>query len=229
MAIAFRAAASAIYSVGSTTVTINVPTGTTNNDFMVMFMSGGNMGAGRSITTPTGWNLIDATTGTNSGGSSDYLNTYWRVASSEPASYTVNTFASGGADGGIGAILSYSGSSGTMRTHGTAKTSGTSSTTSSTPATLSGVGSTDMVVIGYMIGAGALSGACTAPGGTWNTRVNVFDNTDSTTALCIVDKINGTDTPTASNTTSGGWDVNSVAIAAISTSTGFLPFLGGPF
>lgn len=226
MAIAFRAAASATFD-SSTTVVINVPTGTQNGDFMIMFIAQGNLSAGLTISTPSGWTLIDATTGTNNASKNQYLNTYWRNANTEPASYTVNTFASGATDGGIGAIVSYSGSSGTMRTHGTAKTTGTVSTTSPAPATLSGVGSTDMVVIGYMTGSTSFS--ITAPGASWNSRVNVFENVNSDTTLCIVDKINGTDTPTASDGQSVGWDVNSVAIAAISTSTGFLPFLGGPF
>ncbi len=91
-AITFRAASTA--NSGSacspTNAVINVPAGVQNGDVMIANIYSGTSG---TWTTPTGWTLIDnlndATNGLN-------VYTYYRVVSSEPASYTwTNSYGSG--------------------------------------------------------------------------------------------------------------------------------------
>jgi hypothetical protein len=73
------------YSAGTapaSTFTVTVPAGTVNGDLMLVWMESLNGG----ITPPAGWNLIAGGTTTQK--------QYWRIASSEPASYAF-TFSSG--------------------------------------------------------------------------------------------------------------------------------------
>lgn len=84
-AIAFRAASTTnnTSGCGTQSVTVNVPTGTVNGDVMVVdVMYGGTT----QMSTPAGWNLINNISNTNS--ASQMTTTFWRLASSEPASYT---------------------------------------------------------------------------------------------------------------------------------------------
>jgi hypothetical protein len=78
MAITFVAAAGNTGS--SNNLTVNVPAGTANDDVMVMNVTGG-----QTITDPTGWTPIDSSVS-----GAYHAKTYYRVASSEPASYTVS-------------------------------------------------------------------------------------------------------------------------------------------
>ena len=66
------------------TITINVPSGTANGNLLLLFASTDNRS---TVTTPTGWTLVDAQVSTGSGNS--VLYTFQRRANSEPASYNI--------------------------------------------------------------------------------------------------------------------------------------------
>lgn len=84
-AIAFRSATTTnnTTSCNTQSVTVNVPAGTTNGDVMVV---GVQYGGSTQMTTPAGWTLINHVN--NSFSTTQNLTTFYRVASSEPASYT---------------------------------------------------------------------------------------------------------------------------------------------
>lgn len=84
-AIAFRSATTTnnTTSCNTQSVTVNVPAGTVNGDVMVV---GVQYGGSTQMTTPSGWTLINHVN--NSFSTTQNLTTFYRVASSEPASYT---------------------------------------------------------------------------------------------------------------------------------------------
>jgi RHS repeat-associated protein len=96
--IAFRSAASAGVDTGVTSLTINKPSGTAQNDVMIASIAVRPSSA--SITPPSGWTLVsreDQNTGTTNS-----LAVYRKVAgASEPADYTWTFSTSTGAAGGI--------------------------------------------------------------------------------------------------------------------------------
>ncbi|HTD63955.1 MAG TPA: glycosyltransferase [Verrucomicrobiae bacterium] len=85
-AIAFRAAATAVSgAAGSTSLTVNVPAGTQNGDFMIATVSVRDVGSGALMGTPAaGWTALRPMMD----GTWTRVYMYTRVASSEPASYT---------------------------------------------------------------------------------------------------------------------------------------------
>jgi cellulose synthase/poly-beta-1,6-N-acetylglucosamine synthase-like glycosyltransferase/CheY-like chemotaxis protein len=85
-AIAFRAAATAVSgAAGSNSLTVNVPAGTQNGDFMIATVSVRDVGSGALMGTPAaGWTALRPMM--DGGWTRVYM--YTRVASSEPASYT---------------------------------------------------------------------------------------------------------------------------------------------
>ncbi len=84
-AVAFRSATTTnnTTSCNTQSVTVNVPAGTVNGDVMVV---GVQYGGSTQMTTPAGWTLINHVN--NSFSTTQNLTTFYRVASSEPASYT---------------------------------------------------------------------------------------------------------------------------------------------
>jgi len=99
MAIAFRAAQGSNNAGGGTTIVMTVPAGVVDGDVLLMGLTVRG-GTGTTITDPSGWTLI---------GSQENSTTvlaeklYWRIASSEPASYTI-TITSNKASGVIIAL-----------------------------------------------------------------------------------------------------------------------------
>lgn len=72
----------AVQNTSSTTITINVPSKTANGDLMILVATVGSVTS--TWTTPSGWTLWG-----NNGGRT----VFYRIASSEPASYTLTQFA----------------------------------------------------------------------------------------------------------------------------------------
>lgn len=102
MAITFVAAATGgSLTNGSGQCTINVPAGTTNGDVMVMNLN--SSWPNQTTIAVTGWTAI--LNYTVNSGNNEYSHVYWRVASSEPASYTINP----GNGNLLGSILTYRG------------------------------------------------------------------------------------------------------------------------
>lgn len=86
MAFTFRAATTAL-ATNATSVVINTPAGVVDGDLLVL--SVGQSAIGRTVTA-TGWTLIRST----QVGFTNIFNTYYLVAASEPASYTIGFNAS---------------------------------------------------------------------------------------------------------------------------------------
>jgi hypothetical protein len=95
MAIAFRSAATG-QSSANTSLVVNVPAGVQDGDFLVLFVAADTAGA--TITLPAGWTALPSSP-LNLGVQAACA---YRIASSEPASYTV-TFS--GSSAGTGAVM----------------------------------------------------------------------------------------------------------------------------
>jgi hypothetical protein len=116
--ITFRASTSASVTSGST-LTINVPAGTTLNDVMIASITfrpcsstdGNN--CTKTITAPSGWTLVDSIDQQNGGGTGGYgmrFLVYRRVVTgTEPASYAWTFGGSPALTGAVGGILTFSG------------------------------------------------------------------------------------------------------------------------
>lgn len=214
MAIAFRSATTA---QGGPSTVINVPAGTVNGDVLLLF--GSNAGP-YAYTTPTGWTLLENPV---EGGDGETA-LFYRIASSEPASYTLTA---AGNIGDIVTMVCYSGATGGVRSH---SQSVVSPGTSGSPVAPSGVIATDMVVH-FMAGADAAQNTTnivlTPPGGSWNTRVNLsYAKGGANTwgsAVAVIDQLGSSATPTTTSNQSVGWPIASVALMLTATSLNIAP------
>lgn len=77
----------------ATGLTVTKPTGTTDGDLLITILNSNN---GTTITTLTGWTLLDSTSDNDAG----QMSVYWKIASSEGADYTW-AFTSIGATGAM--------------------------------------------------------------------------------------------------------------------------------
>jgi len=98
MAITYRSSQGSNNAGGGTTIVMTLPTGVADGDDLLMTITVVG-GTGTSITTPSGWSLLDKSNSTTA--LTQAL--YWKTAASEPASYTV-TITSNKASGIITAI-----------------------------------------------------------------------------------------------------------------------------
>ncbi len=104
MAISFVATATAVNStITTTSLACNVPAGTANNDVMVAVISRPSSSA--TVSTPSGWTVVPGFPVQNTNGTT--MAGFYRVAASEPASYTW----SGSAGKWCIATMSYRGAS----------------------------------------------------------------------------------------------------------------------
>lgn len=101
MAIGLRGSLGSNNGVGGTTITMTLPSGVANNDVLIMHITVVG-GTGTTITTPTGWTLLTSMTVNSTTALQQTM--FWRLASSEPASYAV-TITSNKASGTISAFF----------------------------------------------------------------------------------------------------------------------------
>lgn len=201
MAIAFRAAASAT-GVGVSSLVVNVPTGTQNNDVMVAVIEAGTSNP-NIINTPTGWTLLNSQT------ASPNVRTYWRVASSEPASYTWTFNTTTYNVSGI--IASYSGTatSSQINQHA-AFTAGTSTTTITAASVTTTVAGCMLVFVG---GCNTANASFTGP----TSFTQRATPTNTTTSAILADMVQSsagaTGSITATAATSGNNGGSIIAIA----------------
>jgi hypothetical protein len=179
--------------------------------------------------TPSGWLLKESNASVNAD-LSFYV--FTKIADgTESGSLTVSHT---GSAVNAGAIVRYSGCDAVSPFGDTASNVSGSATTGPSPApgTLSPApGTSDMVVRfwGTAQNSGATGGSMTNPGGTWNTRLNLYTNVGSSAfngGIVIADKINGTDSQTITCSPSSGWMVVDVVLkvaAAVNTDK-FMPF-----
>ena len=135
-------------AAGAASITMSVPAGVVNKDLLFMHIAarGGN---NMTIATPAGWTLLQNT----NNGMFARLATFYRIASSEPASYSV-TFGGGTpTQQAVGAITAYYGvkSSSPLDVNGATNTGN-----SGTPSALSiTVAANSLVLAAYSLGTGS--------------------------------------------------------------------------
>lgn len=140
MALAFRASASANASA-ATSITISVPAGTANGDILLMGIA---LAGTTTITTPAGWSVVaTADNHGNADGNGGYARAFSRVASSEPASYTVSF---SGSSTAAGAIRGYTGGNTTTPTDGSNSTAAGIAVTTLTAPSVTTTVDGDMIV-----------------------------------------------------------------------------------
>jgi hypothetical protein len=111
-----------------TSLAINVPTNA-NSDLLLLFV-GENAGTNSTVNTPAGWTPMTGSPWDNGGAAG--LAIFYRIASSEPASYTITLTAAAKV---TAAMLSYSGVSASAPFDGNAAESNTSANNTATPTT----------------------------------------------------------------------------------------------
>jgi hypothetical protein len=98
----FRTATTATVNPAAANITLNVPPGTANNNLLIAVISRDNNAT--AIPTPNGWQLVNE--GACGGNGTCELGVFWRLAASEPASYT---FGLGATQAAVGTMLRYTG------------------------------------------------------------------------------------------------------------------------
>jgi hypothetical protein len=206
MAVAFRAAATGTKTGGSgLNLVINVPAGTADGDVMVAMVL---TGTGTTAATQASWTTLDSqTTGPTA-------RSFYRIASSEPASYTFTVV---DAQTSTGAIVTYSGSHATTPINQHAAYNRLTSTTSISATTVTP--SVDNCMIVFLGGAGAAASA-TPPSG-YTERADISQGgitVEAAELLQTTAAATGTVTATASASTNTQGTV--VAIAPPTAATG---------
>lgn len=218
MAIAFRATATAP-TVFGTTLVINKPTGTVQNDGMVAYIYVNQANA--SITPPSGWTHQQEA---NFAFGLGYVHGYTKLAgASEPSTYTWTTAGSNSWNGGI---KSYSGVNTTTLVDVSAQNTG-GSDTSPVASSVTTTTANTMLSCGY---AGWSTVQTVTPAGSMTERFDV--NSIKTLEACdeSIAAIGATGTRTATIGTASFWGAISIALneAAAGGATGKSNPLYGP-
>ncbi|TMK55295.1 MAG: hypothetical protein E6G59_00055, partial [Actinobacteria bacterium] len=182
-------------------LTISVPATTQNGDVLVLFIESANVEDPSGL---SGWTKVDS----GDAGSSLRGSSYYHVASSEPASYTltypdiqhISAF-----------MLDYRGvdTSDPISAHGVVSNDIDSLTISSP--TLSGVGSSDAVLIGFHARGVPVGIFTLIPPSGWTERAQQTTNSPNNPDIgaSIVEKVGGTDSPS---------ETASILITSVTTS-----------
>ncbi|MGW2936054.1 hypothetical protein ACWDA7_30350 [Streptomyces sp. NPDC001156] len=213
MAIAFGSSSTnTAENAGS--VTVSVPSGTADGDLLLLAVSVDTNGV--TLSGVSGWTVLDNFNDTTDG---ERLFTYYRVASSEPSSYTITSSQSPVEM--AGAILRYTGVDTTTPVHlHPTKTTKTNGTSLASPA-LTGAAGTDMSVLIWCHGA-VSSGTYTQtlPGSPWTTRINLVTaftgGSSFNVGIGVVDQIAATAAATDSVSKASGLMCTAVALTAAS-------------
>lgn len=173
MTVVFVADADVTNGTAGTSVVVSRPTGTANGHILVAFVAMTGLAA---VTPPAGWTLI----GSQDSSASTRIAAYWKLASSEPASWT---WTLGSAQRNWGWVGAYSG----------VKTSAPVRASQGTPDTTAGTGFTSSPTIALAtggMGVAAVSAVRTATGSgtTWtgsgqNERADLSTNAGSGTDI----------------------------------------------
>lgn len=149
---ALRNASSFPATAAQTSLTLNRPTGTTDGDLLVAVI---NLASLSTITAPSGWVLVHDTQHSSGAG---HVSTYYKVASSEPASWSW-TFASSTCDGWVGAYTGIKASDPFDASAHSHNLNAVSTITAPSIATTAA----NALLIGVFVGGGARTGAPSAP------------------------------------------------------------------
>lgn len=157
----------------ATPLSIPVPTGTVNGQPMIM-VAYYNLTATASITTPSGWTALFNGSGTGSAALYAY-----RVASSEPASYSVATNNNTRINNGVGAIVTFTHANASTPIDGTAVHLGATSSTTITSGSYTPTLATDAIIACFT----ASSGSPHTVGSPFTTIVSAVAGTAATLAV----------------------------------------------
>lgn len=126
-------------------VTVGVPTGTANGQGMALAVIY-NLSASATITAPTGWTTLHTANTT-----AVAVGFFARIASSEPASYTINTNANNRVSSGTAAIVTFTHTSATSLVDGTSVQASYSGQTSEATGSYTPSSSTDAVIAMWLV------------------------------------------------------------------------------
>ena len=209
----FRSASTAASTGSVTSLVINAPAGVANGDLLIACAAA----SIQNVFTLTGtWTSLEQENPVLNGGTLiDICGKVWfRIASSEPASYTLSF---SGTTRCCIAIAAYSTTDNVTPLRAISSTySATASTTSPARPTLPYVQSTDLTLGCYVIGAdvSGSSDTITPPASPWNTRANVSTAVASSfnIGVAVVDRFGVVDAPTATASASSGWCIFSLGL-----------------
>lgn len=191
MAISFVNATSGHDNNATTTsISMTVPSGVVDGDFLVAIFNTGN---GSSGLTLTGWTAF---TGTPFNDAIDTAGGVWyRAASSEPASYTLSWTAAGHY---AYSMLHFTGVDTTTPVRTSAQSNKGSIGTTYTPGTLTGVQATDVTVYCGIGGDdnATLGDTFTMPATPWNTAINNQPGATTYKGNCATYQTGSTSAPT---------------------------------
>lgn len=193
MTIAFRSSSSAFLN-SSTSLTVSVPSGTLNDDFMLLTFCSPSGGTNPTL---SGWTTLDTRADPNVG----FYRAYYRIAKNEPASYTVTNLPSVSTYYHGASIVSYSGVDAASPIVHPAATFRAWNGTSVTSPALTGIGADDLGVLAFVYIANMTAAAATwtPPGGSWTARQTVNNSgTGWTDGFLVVDQVGSASTATAS-------------------------------
>lgn len=212
MAPTFQSASTASSTTSATSLVVSKPTGTVNGDLLVAVTAVSQ--APNALTFTGTWTpLYQDTPGFDGFNAIDVsLKIWFRVASSEPTSYTVGTSSAGGLSA---AILRYANADTVPIRMLSSVNSTTVLTTSPTPVAVLQQQSNDVVLNCYAFGTdtSVASATITPPSADWTTRANtVTTGTGFQCGLALTEKINASDFPTCTASVGSGWGVLSVVL-----------------
>ncbi len=211
MTIAFRAG-STVNNTSSSSAVLNKPAGTADGDVLIVAIA---YNTGMTISPPAGWTHLYG----QSSAQAQKMDTYYKVAASEGASWTW-TF-TGGPGGNSGVVVGYSGCNATPVDTSAQGTDATNPTTSLIAPTVTPTKATDMLVCLVNSVSGASSPTFTAPTG-MTLRTNVTGASTyviGTAELQLASSsATGTETFTVSQNVSGSNGV-SVLLVGVITNT----------
>lgn len=232
--VAFGSLSSAPASLSAakaSSLTISVPSGTTDGDFLLMVVTNSNP---EPWNKPSGWTALVNPSGSvpgvsgsypgstaDAGNDDNYSSAFYRIASSEPSSYTVAM--STGTSIMCGVMARYTGTSGLRAAAYTPTSNGSRAvSTSPSPAAIPGtMASDDLAIICYTYATDSQFASATLSGptsGGWTNRITygpttkVGSTNEYLSGLILVDKVAGTDTPTVSASQTGGFGIFSLAL-----------------
>ncbi|MFJ6085159.1 hypothetical protein ACIQI8_27500 [Streptomyces sp. NPDC092369] len=204
MSISHVATASAVTSTPTaTSLACNVPAGTADTDVMIMLVSRASGTA--TVTTPSGWTVIPNFPVTNSNGTA--LAGFYRVASSEPASYTV-AFSTGKA---IIAISSYRGVDNTTPIHQSAAAADTTTRAAHTSPSVTTTLANCWIVAGYVDRGSITASTWSTPSGLTSRSGSLVATGTNNNSLATFDT--NSDQPT------GSYSYSSTASGSTNTAT----------
>ncbi|MGH7745142.1 MAG: hypothetical protein ACREQ5_10130, partial [Candidatus Dormibacteria bacterium] len=219
--ISFRAAATAATAAhGTATITVNKPTGVVDGDLMLLAVA--NSSGFTANTAPAGWTSISQHLGEYNYGLSsavsDLVGQVWyKIASSEPSSYTVTCTTAAVISA---AIVAYSGVRNPYPAdlHVATASTAAASTTGVVPYTLPQVRSDNLIVNIYMAG-GDPSGTftMTGPSSPWTQRAQIISSVASTfnAGITVSDQLNAATQPTAATSIAAASVVFSIALVGL--------------